>query len=179
MAERLAVKFVPVDAETLPCADAAYDVVLSTFGVMFAPDQVKAAGQLARVTRQGGRIGLASWTPEGFIGQLLQTVGRHVPVPAGVASPALWGVEAHLRELFPRHQVMARKRFFHFRYTSPAHWLDVFTTCHGPLNHAFAALGAREQAALRADIFALLARMNRGGPDTLIVPSEYLEAVIT
>ena len=178
-AERLPVTFRQADAEALPFADGSFDAVLSTFGVMFTPNQEKAAAELARVTRKGGRIGLANWTPGGFIGQLFKTLGKHVPPPAGVKSPALWGTEARLGELFPGHQVQASKQIFNFRYTSPAHWLEIFKTYYGPTNRAFAALDATKQAALEADVVELLERMNRGGRDTLIVPSEYLEVVVT
>jgi SAM-dependent methyltransferase len=178
-AERLKLAFREADAEALPFADASFDAVLSTFGVMFAPDQEQAAFELARVVRPGGRIGLANWTPEGFIGQLFRTIGRHVPPPAGVRSPALWGTAARLAELFPGQHVNAQKRIFNFRYESPAHWLAVFRGYYGPTHRAFAALDPAGQAALEADIVDLLQRSNRGGSETLIVPSEYLEIVVT
>lgn len=178
-AEHLPVTFREADAEALPFADNSFDVALSSFGVMFTPDQATAARELSRVVRKGGRIGLASWTPEGFIGQLFKTIGKHVPPPTGVKSPALWGTEARLSEIFPGHQVKSTKRIFHFRYRSPLHWLDIFKTYYGPTNRAFAALDAAKQAALQADILDLLNRLNRGGEGTLIVPSEYLEAVVT
>lgn len=178
-AEHLTVTFKEADAEALPFADGSFDVVLSTFGVMFTPDQAKAAAEMTRVVRKGGRIGLANWTPEGFIGQLFKIIGKHVAPPAGVKSPALWGTEARLGELFPGHTVTASKQIFHFRYKSPEHWLDIFRTYYGPTHRAFAALDAAGQAALQADLLELLNRLNRGGKDTLIVPSEYLEAVVT
>ena len=178
-AERLSVEFQQADAEALPFADGSYDVVLSTFGVMFAPDQDRAAAELVRVCRTGGRIGLANWTPEGFIGQLFKTIGKHVPPPAGVKSPALWGSEARLKELFGGHEVKATRQSFQFRYKSADHWLEVFKTYYGPTHRAFAALDAPKQAALQADLVELLTRMNRGGAGTLIVPSEYLEVVVT
>jgi len=178
-AEQLSVIFREADAEALPFADGSFDVVLSTFGVMFTPDQAKAAAEMLRVVRKGGRIGLANWTPEGFIGQLFKTIGKHVPPPAGIKSPALWGTEAHLGALFPGQRVTVSKRIFHFRYKSPEHWLAVFRTYYGPTHRAFAALDADGQAALQADLLELLTRLNRGGKDTLIVPSEYLEAVVT
>lgn len=177
-AEGLPVVFQQADAEALPFADGSFDAVLSTFGVMFAPNQEKAASELARVARRGGRIGLASWTPDGFIGQLFKIIGKHLPPPAGVKSPAQWGTEARLRELFPGHRVQASQRIFNFRYQSPNHWLHVFKTYYGPTNRAFAALNAPKQAALEAEILDLLKGMNRGGKDTLIVPSSYLEAVL-
>jgi len=179
-AERLVVAFQQADAEALPFADGSFDAALSTFGVMFTPNQEKAAAELARVVRKGGRIGLANWTPEGFIGQLFKTIGKHVPPPAGIKSPALWGTEARLAELFPGHALKATKQVFNFRYRSPTHWLEVFKTYYGPTNRAFAALGDGEKgAALEADILELLGRMNRGGQKTLIVPREYLEVVVT
>ena len=178
-ADRLNVTFQQADAEALPFADNAFDAVLSTFGVMFTPNQAQAAKELARVVRKGGRIGLANWTPDGFIGQLFKTIGKHVPPPVGVKSPALWGTEAHLAELFPGHHVKATKQIFNFRYKSPEHWLEIFKTYYGPTNRAFASLDAAKQAALQADIMELMQRMNRGGKDSLIVPSDYLEVVIT
>ena len=177
-AERLPVAFELADAEALPYAAGAFDVALSTFGVMFAPDQETAAAELRRVVRPGGRIGLASWTPEGFVGQLFRTIGRHVPPMPGVRSPALWGSEGRLAELFPGLHVRATRRVFHFRYRSAAHWVDVFRRFYGPTHRAFAALDARGQAALEADLLALLASLDRGGPDSLVVPGEYLEVVI-
>jgi SAM-dependent methyltransferase len=179
LAERLVIAFQQADAEALPFGDAAFDVALSTFGVMFTPDQEAAAAELIRVVRPGGRIGLASWTPEGFIGQLFRTIGRYLPPPAGVRSPALWGTEARLAELFPRHRITASRQVFNFRYRSADHWLEFFRTYYGPVNRAFAALDAARAAALEDDIRALLGRMQRGGTDTLVVPSEYLEAVVT
>jgi ubiquinone/menaquinone biosynthesis C-methylase UbiE len=178
-AERLPVTFKQADAEALPFADGCFDVALSTFGVMFAPNQETAASELARVVRKGGRIGLANWTPDGFVGQLFKIIGKHVSPPAGIKSPALWGTESRLGELFSGHQLKASKRIFSFRYKSPRHWLEIFKTYYGPTNRAFAALDSAGQAALEAEIIELLERMNRGGKDTLIVPSEYLEAVVT
>jgi ubiquinone/menaquinone biosynthesis C-methylase UbiE len=177
-AERLSVTFKEADAEALPFTDGSFDAVISTFGVMFTPNQEKAASEMSRVTRKGGRIGMANWTPESYIGQLFKIIGRHVPPPAGVKSPSLWGSEARLAELFPGHKVKAAKQLFHFRYHSPEHWLDTFRTWYGPTNRAFAALDTSGQAALQADILELLNRMNRGGKGTLIVPSEYLEVVV-
>ncbi|MBL6081556.1 methyltransferase domain-containing protein [Belnapia sp. T18] len=178
-AERLVVAFQSADAENLPFNDGSFDVVLSTLGVMFAPDQDKAATELIRVVRPGGRIGLANWTPEGFIGQVFKMIGKHLPPPAGVRSPALWGTEARLAELFQGHAVTTTKQIFNFRYRSAAHMLEIFRTYYGPMNRAFAALDGVGAEALEQDMLALIARMNRGGTDTLIVPSEYLEVVVT
>jgi SAM-dependent methyltransferase len=179
-AERLRVDFREGDAEALPVPDGAFDAVLSTFGVMFAPDQERAARELVRACRPGGRIALASWTPEGFIGELFKVGARHVPPPAGVRSPVLWGTEARLRELFDGEAAALRleRRHFIFRYASPAHFLETFRRWYGPTVLAFSALDAAGQAALAADFTALLERRHRGGPG-LVVPGEYLEVVIT
>jgi ubiquinone/menaquinone biosynthesis C-methylase UbiE len=180
-AEHLTVEFREADAESLPFADASYDVVLSTFGVMFTPDQDKAASELARVCRSGGKIGLANWTPQGFIGQLFKTIGKHLPPPAGVKSPALWGTTARLAEMFgsKASEIVAEPRMFVFRYRSPDHWLDVFKSYYGPMLKAFAALDEAGQAALRRDLMALLAEFNRADDGTVVVHSEYLEIVIS
>ena len=178
-AERLAVTFQQADAEALPFADASFDVVLSTFGVMFTPNQEQAAHELLRVCRPGGKIGLASWTPDSFIGQLFKTIGRHVPPPAGVKSPALWGSKAHLAGLFgPAVTIATTSRQFVFRYRSPAHWLEVFGTYYGPVVKALAALQPAARDALEADLRALLDTFNDATDGTLVAPSDYLEAVI-
>ena len=179
-AEGLPVEFRVADAENLPFPDGDFDVALSTFGVMFTPDHPRATAELLRVVRDGGRIGLASWTPEGFIGQAFKTLGGHVPPPAGVKSPALWGTEAYLEALFgDAADIRAERRLFHFRYASPAHWLQVFRDYYGPTNKAFARLDSAGQAALEHDLIALMQRFNTAGPASLVVPAEYLEAVIT
>jgi SAM-dependent methyltransferase len=180
-AERLDVTFQEADAESLPFADHSFDVVLSVFGVMFTPNQQQAAAELLRVCRPGGTIGLANWTPEGFIGQVFRTIGKYVPPAPGVKSPALWGVEQHLRELFGDGiaELKIERRTFVFRYRSAQHWLDVFRTYYGPALKAFAALDAAGQAGLAHDLTELLQRFNQGGSETLAVPSEYLEVVAT
>ena len=180
-AERLDVAFQVADAEALPFADASFDLVLSTFGVMFTPDHALAAAELARVCRPGGRIGLANWTPDGFIGQVFKTLGRHLPPPAGAQSPSLWGVESHLRTLFGERAaaIAVTPRQFAFRYRSAAHFIEVFRTWYGPTHKAFAALPAEGAAALERDLTELLNRLNRAGSGSLVVPSDYLEVVIT
>ena len=179
-AERLPVTFQEADAEALPFADASFDVVLSTFGVMFTPDQDKAAAELVRACRSGGKIGLANWTPEGFIGQVFKTLGKHLPPPAGVKSPALWGTRARLEEMFGRAgNVDAQPRMFVFRYRSTDHWLDVFKTYYGPMHKAFGALDDAGQKALAADLTALAGQFNRATDGTMAVPSEYLEVVVS
>lgn len=179
-AEGLNITFRVADAEALPFADGTFDVALSTFGVMFAPDHVRAAGEMLRVVRSGGRIGLANWTPEGFIGQLFKIVGTYVPPPPGLKSPALWGTEPHLVSLFGAQAADIRcvRRNFNFRYLSSAHWIQVFRDFYGPTLKAFAALDAAHQSALERDITALLERFNTAGNQSLVVPGEYLEVVI-
>jgi SAM-dependent methyltransferase len=180
-AEGLAVRFEPADAEDLPYSDAAFDVVLSTFGVMFTPDQEKAAAELARVCKPGGRIGLANWTPDSFVGQVFRTIGKYIPPAAGVRSPALWGTTARLAELFgaAAQDIRTANREFTFRYRSPEHWIEVFRTYYGPMNRAFGALDAEPQAAFTRDLMSLMESRNRSGDGTLVLPSEYLEVVIT
>jgi SAM-dependent methyltransferase len=179
-AEGHSVRFQEADAENLPFPDASFDVVMSTFGVMFTPNQEKAARELARVCKPGGRIGLANWTPAGFIGQVFKTIGKYVPPAPGVQSPALWGTEARLHELFGKsaREIRAAGRAFTFRYRSATHWLEVFRTYYGPMTKTFAALDAGKQAAFAEDLMALIASGNRSGDGTLVLPSEYLEVVI-
>ncbi|HXL13001.1 MAG TPA: methyltransferase domain-containing protein [Bradyrhizobium sp.] len=179
-AEGLSVEFKEADAEALPFANASFDAVVSTFGVMFTPNQDKAAAELLRVCKSGGKIGLANWTPEGFIGQLFKTLGKYLPPPAGAKSPALWGTEARIKEMFGASAVSikAERLNFNFRYRSPEHFLDVFRNYYGPMLKAFAALDATNQQGLRNDLLALIARMNRAEDGTMIVPSEYLEIAI-
>ena len=180
-AERLDIKFREADAEMLPFVDGSFDVVVSTFGVMFTPDQECAAAELVRVCRCGGKIGLANWTPEGFIGQLFKTIGKHVPPPVGAKSPALWGTRTRIAELFDPYasSIKTAQRNFVFRYRSPEHWLDVFRNYYGPLLKAFAALPPAQQSALEDDIKVLINRFNRSGDSSMVVPSEYLEVVVT
>jgi ubiquinone/menaquinone biosynthesis C-methylase UbiE len=180
-AERLAIEFRAADAEALPFPDASFDVVVSTFGVMFTPDQDRAAAEMVRVCKRGGKIGLANWTPEGFIGQVFKTIGKHVPPPAGAKSPALWGTRARIAELFEPHatSVKSAQRSFVFRYRTPAHWLEVFKTYYGPVLKTFAALEPAAQAALQRDLMALIDQFNRSADHSMVVPSEYLEIVIT
>jgi ubiquinone/menaquinone biosynthesis C-methylase UbiE len=180
-AERLDIEFREADAEALPFPDGSFDVVVSTFGVMFTPDQDRAASELIRVCRRGGKIGLANWTPEGFIGQLFKTIGKHVPPPAGAKSPALWGTRARLAELFDAHasSVKSAQRNFVFRYRSPEHWLEVFKAYYGPLLKTFAALEPAARSALDRDLKALINQHNRSGDASMVVPSEYLEVIVT
>jgi ubiquinone/menaquinone biosynthesis C-methylase UbiE len=180
-ADGLEARFQVADAENLPFENGSFDVVLSTFGVMFTPDHRRAAGEMLRVLRDGGRIGMANWTPDGFIGRLFKVIGAHVPPPAGLQSPALWGTESHIVELFGPQaaQIRCERRHYNFRYRSAAHWLQVFRDFYGPTLKAFAALDEAGKQAMEGDIIALLEQMNIAGPASLIVPSAYLEIVIT
>lgn len=179
-ADRLAITFREADAEALPFADASFDVVMSTFGVMFTPDQERAAAELVRVCRPGGRIGLANWTPDGFIGQLFKTIGRHVPPPAGVRSPAQWGTRGRIAALFAvdAAQLDCVERDFVFRYRSPEHWLQVFATCYGPMVKVLAGLDAEARRALEAELLDLVAGRNRAEDGSMIVPSAYLQVIV-
>jgi ubiquinone/menaquinone biosynthesis C-methylase UbiE len=180
-ANGLEVDFQVADAEALPFSDGSFDVALSTFGVMFTPDQGKAARELLRVVGSGGRIGLANWTPEGFLGDLFRVIGTYAPPPAGLQSPMLWGSEPRLVELFGSAAANIRsvRRHFNFRFQSAAHWIEVFRNFYGPMHKTYAALPPERQAALTRDLSALLGRLNVGGPDSLVVPGEYLEVVVT
>lgn len=179
-ANGLSIEFKEADAESLPFGDASFDAVVSTFGVMFTPNQAQAASELARVCKHGGRIGLANWTPEGFIGQVFRTLGKYLPPPAGAKSPALWGTRAALEEMFGSQasSIKAEPRMFNFRYKSAEHFLEIFKTYYGPVLKAFAALDATAQQDLHNDLNALIVRTNRSGDTTMVVPSEYLEVVI-
>ena len=180
LAEGLPVNFRVADAEELPFEGGSFDVAVSTFGAMFTPDHTKPAREMLRVVRNGGRIALANWTPESFIGQLFKVIGRHIAPPAGLKSPALWGTEAHLMELFGTQATAIRavRKHFHFRYRSAAHWLQVFRDYYGPTHKAFSALDSAGQDGLAKDITELLKQHNVGGQSSLVVPSEYLEVVI-
>jgi len=180
-AEGLAVQFEQADAENLPYEEGAFDVVLSTFGVMFTPNQEQAAAELARVCKPGGKIGLANWTPASFIGEVFKLIGRYIPPAPGVRPPSLWGTEERLRELFGSRiaSLQAPRRNYMFRYRSPRHWLDTFRTYYGPMHKAFAALDAGRQESLAEDLLGLAKRFNSATDGSMVAPSEYLEAVIT
>jgi ubiquinone/menaquinone biosynthesis C-methylase UbiE len=179
--EGMTMEFVEADAEKLPFDRDSFDVVLSTFGVMFTPNQDKAASELLRVCRPKGQIGLANWTPDGFIGHVFKTLGKYLPPPAGAKSPALWGTRARLDEMFDADasSIKTASRVFNFRYRSAHHFLDVFKTFYGPVLKAFAALEPVKQEELHNDLNALIVRMNRASDGTMVVPSEYLQVIIT
>lgn len=178
-AERMAITFQVGDAEALAWPEATFDVVLSIFGVMFTPRQEQAARELMRVCRPGGRIGLANWTPDSFVGQIFRTLGRYITPPAGLSSPMLWGTEARLQELFGSgvSDMQIKRRDYVFRYRSAAHLVDTFSTYYGPIERAMATLPPEGQAGLTADLTALANHFNRAGQSALAVPSEYLEIV--
>jgi SAM-dependent methyltransferase len=179
-AEGHSIKFQEADAENLPFEDGSFDVVMSTFGVQFTPNQAQAAKEMARVCRAGGKIGLACWTPESFIGQLFKTIGKYVPPAAGLKSPAAWGTDARLEELFAgsAQGIRTTKRDFAFRYRSAMHWIEVFRTYYGPMNRTYGALDVDKQTAFTRDLVDLLEQGNRSNDRTLVLPSEYLEVVI-
>jgi len=178
-AEGLSVKLLEGDAEALAFPDALFDAVTSVFGCMFAPDHPQAAAELLRVCRPGGTIALASWTPEGFIGELFRTVSAHVPPPAGVQSPLLWGTEGHLRELFGEGiaSLEVMERTFTFRFPSAEHFVTFFRLWYGPTVKAFAALDNAAHDALEADLVELARRFDRLGTDAIAIPATYTEAV--
>ncbi len=179
VAEGLPLTFQEADAEDLPFPAASFDVVLSTFGAMFAPDHDQAARELLRVCRPGGKIGMTNWTPEGFLGDFFRTMGKHVPSPAGVRSPMLWGDEAHLRDLFgdALTELTLTRRIFTWRQRSPRAWIEHFRTYYGPTVKAFESLDSTGQERLITELEALIARHNVSGDATMVVPAEYLEVV--
>lgn len=179
-AEGLQVRFQVADAENLPFPDASFDAVVSTFGGMFSPDQDRTSAEFIRVCKSGGRIGLANWTPESFIGQLFKAIGRYLPPPTGLKSPAVWGTRSWLETTFaPRAFTLAAEiRYFNFRYRSPQHFLDIFRAYYGPLLKAFEALPDLDRKDLSCDIIDLIERCNASGDNTMIVPSEYLEVIL-
>ena len=175
------ITFREADAEALPFSDASFDIVVSTFGVMFAPDQERAASEMIRVCKGRGKIGLANWTPQGFIGQLFAAIGKYVPPVPGVKPPVLWGTRERIAELFEADSssIERAQRLFMFRYRSPRHWINIFRTFYGPMVKAFGALSSDGQTALERDLLALIDRFNISGDGTMVVPGEYLQAVIT
>jgi ubiquinone/menaquinone biosynthesis C-methylase UbiE len=179
-ADRLPVVFQVADVENLPFPDESFDIVLSTFGVMFAPHHERSAAEMLRVVKRGGKVGMANWTPESFVGQIFKTMGQYLPPASGMKSPALWGSEPHLKSLFgDKTGVMIQRKHFAFRYKSPKHWLETFKGFYGPVLKAFAALDPSIQAALETDLLALAARFNTAADGTMVAPSEYLEVVVT
>lgn len=180
-AEGLSLAFQVADAEALPFPAAEFDVAMSTFGVMFAPDQAKAATEMIRVVKPGGRIALASWTPEGFVGEMFKVIASFVPPPSGLKSPMTWGTETRLVELFGAYATdmkVVRKEYA-FRFRSEEHWTEFFRSYYGPTLKAFEALDESRRANLDASLRKLAAARNRSTRGALVIGAEYLEAVIT
>jgi ubiquinone/menaquinone biosynthesis C-methylase UbiE len=179
-AEGQTVTFQIADAEQLPFENASFDAVVSTFGIMFTPNQGKAAAESLRVCRPGGKIGMANWTPEGFIGQVFKTLGRHVAPPPGLSSPALWGTQAFIEQHFgpQARDVVIEGKAFTFRYRSPEHFIDVFRTYYGPMHKAFLALDTAGQSALARDLLATIQSFNQATDGSMQVPSAYLEIIV-
>ena len=179
-AEGLSIDFLEADAENLPFPDAAFDAVISTVGVMFAPNQDSAAAELFRVCKSSGKIGLGNWTPTGFVGQIFRCIGKYVPPAPGLKPPSLWGTGSRIEELFPQATIIdLQTKEFLFRSLSPEVWLEHFKTFYGPMQRTYAALDQPSQDALTKDLLALVATLNRADDGTMVLPSEYLEVVIT
>jgi SAM-dependent methyltransferase len=178
-ADRLKVTWQEGDAEKLPFPDRSFDYVLSTFGVMFAPDQSRAAGELLRVCRPGGKIGLANWIPESYAGEMFRLIAKYLPPPPQLKPPTRWGTEDGLRELFGDGiaDLRTARRSVIWRFPSPQYWLDYFRTYFGPTKRTFEALDAGMQAQLAQDMLQLIGRHNRSGDETLVMAGEYLEVV--
>jgi SAM-dependent methyltransferase len=179
-AEGLTVDFREGDAENLPFEDASFDVVLSTLGVMFAPDQEKAAGELLRVCKPGGRIGMANWVPDSYVGDLFKTIGRYVPPPAGLKPPFRWGTQEGLRELFGDGvgSLQTRRRSFVWRFPSARHHVEFMRAYYGPLHKAFQAIDEEGQQALEEDLISLVEHYNRSENGAAVWPADYLESVV-
>jgi len=181
VAEGLDVEFRLGDAEDLPVEDASFDAVLSVFGTMFAPDHQRAADEIIRAARPGGTVGLASWTPDGFIGQMFGVIARHVPAPPGVGSPLLWGTEQHLSGLFGAAAADARsvRRTCTWRFTSPEEFVTFFRRWYGPVLKAFEGLGQGGRAALAHDLAQLARHWDRNHGGSIAIPATYLETILT
>jgi SAM-dependent methyltransferase len=180
-AERLDIEFVEADATDLPFGEGEFDVVMSIFGAMFAADQEKAAAELLRVCKPGGRIGMANWVPDGGVGQMFMTIAKHAPPPPGVPSPLVWGTEEGLRELFGDgvSELRIERRKARQAFRSADHFLDFFRTYFGPTKVAFERVGPEGEAALEADFKAYLEENNTAGDRALILRPEYLQVVAT
>jgi SAM-dependent methyltransferase len=180
-AERLEIEFVVADAQDLPFDDASFDVTVSVYGAMFAPDQEKTASELLRVTKPGGRIGMANWTPEGDVGGMFKTISKHAPPPPGIDPPVLWGTEDRLRELFGDgiSDLRVERQISRQTFRSPDHYIEFFRTYFGPAKMAFARVGADGEQALEDDLRTFLAEHNAAGERALVLEAEYLEVIAT
>ena len=179
--ERLDVEFVEADATDLPFGDGEFDAVISIFGAMFAADQEKAAAELLRACKPGGRIGMANWVPDSGVGQMFMTVAKHAPPPPGVQPPLLWGTEERLRELFGDgiSDLRVERRKSRQTFRSADHWLDFFRTYFGPTKVAVERVGPEGEAALEADLRVFLEESNVAGDRALVIEPEYLQVVAT
>ncbi|MFN8163018.1 MAG: methyltransferase domain-containing protein [Solirubrobacterales bacterium] len=179
--EHLEIEFVEADAQDLPFEDASFDVVMSIFGAMFAPDQERTAAELLRVAKPGGRIGMANWTPDGGVAGLFMTVAKHAPPPPGVLPPVLWGTEARLRELFGDgiSDLRIERRRSRQPFRSVDHYLEFFRTYFGPIKMAFERVGPEGEEALANDLRQFLEENNTAGERALVFEPEYLQVVAT
>lgn len=180
-AERLEIEFVEADAQDLPFEDASFDVVVSVYGAMFAPDQERTAAELLRVTKPGGRIGMANWTPEGGVGGMFMTIAKHAPPPPGINPPLLWGTEDRLRELFGDQisDLKIERRISRQPFRSPDHYIEFFRRFFGPVKMAFERVGPDGEQALEDDLRAYLEAHNSAGDRALVLEAEYLRVIAT
>jgi ubiquinone/menaquinone biosynthesis C-methylase UbiE len=180
-AERLDIEFVEADAQDLPFDDASFDVTISVYGAMFAPDQAKTAAELLRVTKPGGRIGMANWTPEGDVGGMFKTISKHAPPPPGIDPPVLWGTEERVRELFGDgiSDLQIERKISRQTFRSSDHYIEFFRTYFGPAKMAFARVGEDGEQALEDDLRAFLEEHNAAGDRALVLEAEYLEVIAT
>ena len=180
MADGFDIEYQEADAEDLPFPDNSIDNVVSTFGVMFAPNQEKAAAELVRVCNKAGKIGLTNWSPHGFIGQYFELLNQYVPLPPGVKLPTIWGTEDFIEQRFSAsaRAIAHATPVYNFRYRSPRHWFNVFSSYCGLTLNAFRALDDDRGEALREDILRLIAAHNRADDGSMVVPSKYLQSVI-
>lgn len=181
-AERLQIEFKQGDAEELPFPDSSFDAVLSTFGVMFAPNQEKAAGEMLRVCKPGGKIGMANWTPDGFLGEMFKLPGKYIPKPPGLDPPVLWGTKERIQELFGggSADIQVNPRQVVFRYLSVDHYIDFMRTHFGPTKITFEKLDPDKQNEYAEEMRGVLRSFHRGeGEKPIQVPSDYLEVVVT
>jgi SAM-dependent methyltransferase len=180
-AARLEIEFVEADAQDLPFEDASFDVAMSIFGAMFAPNQEKAAAELLRVVKPGGRIGMANWTPDGSVGKMFRTISKHAPPPPGLDSPLLWGTEERLRELFGDGiaDLRTERRISRQPFRSANHYIEFFRTYFGPTQMAYERVGAEGEQALTDDLRALLEAESTAGERAMVLEAEYLQAIAT
>ncbi|MDX6627295.1 MAG: hypothetical protein QOE56_2284 [Solirubrobacterales bacterium] len=180
-AERLEIEFVEADAQDLPFEDASFDIVVSVYGAMFAPDQERTAAELLRVTKPGGRIGMANWTPEGGVGGMFMTVAKHAPPPPGINPPLLWGTEDRLRELFGDQisDLKIERRISRQPFRSPDHYIEFFRRFFGPVKMAFERVGPDGEQALEDDLRSYLEAHNTAGDRALVLEAEYLRVIAT